>query len=94
MTIEALEILPGRDWDPWRGYSCWLFIRFPACGPWQMTRSKRCQMLKTALRAFFELYRCEPLFIQNIERSAWWRAGPVKEEDDEQAALHGLQTAN
>lgn len=80
MPIEALEILPCRDWDPWRGFSLWLIIRFPVCGPWQVTASKRHQMTEAARAAFVERYGCEPPFIQNIEWSAWWRAGPVEEE--------------
>ena len=78
--IEPLEILPGRDWDPLRGYSCWLFIRFPVCGRWQMTTNKSRQMTRAARTAFVERHGCEPLLIQNIDRSAWWRAGPVEEE--------------
>lgn len=80
MTIEALEILPCRDWDPRRGYSLWLAVRFPPCGPWQTTANKYGQMRELTRAAFVKRYGCEPLLIQNIERSAWWRAGPVEEE--------------
>ena len=80
MAIEVLEALPCRDWDPWRGYSLWLIVHFPACGPWQMTANKCRQMTEATRAAFAERYGEEPLLIQNIERSAWWRAGPVEEE--------------
>lgn len=80
MPIEVLEILPGRDYDRRRGYSCWLFIRFPACSPWQMTANKLRQMTEAARAAFVERHGYEPLLIQNIDRSAWWRAGPIEEE--------------
>lgn len=80
MAIEILEILPGRDYDRLRGYSQWLFIRFPVCGPWQMTASKLQQMTNAARAAFVERYGYMPYQIQNIDRSAWWRAGPVRGE--------------
>lgn len=85
MTIEILEVLPGCDWDTWRGYSCWLYLRFPTrigeshyLPAWAC-----CQMTKMARAAFVERHGCEPLFIQNIKRSAWWRAGPVEGGTDE-----------
>ena len=78
MTIEILEITLGCDWDTWRGYSAWLYLRFPICGLWQMTANKLRQMRRLARTAFIERHGCEPLFIQNIERSTWWRAGPVE----------------
>lgn len=83
MTIDILEVLPCRDWDTWRGYSLWLIVRFPVCGPWQMTANKLRQMTEAARAAFVERYGKEPLFIQNIQRSAWWRAGPVEVERNE-----------
>lgn len=79
MTIEALEILPGHDWDPWRDYSQWLFIRFPICGRWQMTANKSRQMTEAVRTAFVERYGYGPPLIQSIEWSAWWRAGPIEE---------------
>lgn len=79
MTIEALEIHPGRDWDSWRGYSQWLFIRFPVCPPYRRTANKLQQMTKAARKAFIERNGHEPLLIQNIQQSTWWRAGPVEE---------------
>lgn len=92
-AIEILEALPGRDYDRQRGYSAWLYVRFPTCNPCQMTPYKAWQMTKAVREAFIERYGYEPPLRQNIEYSAWWRAGPVEEEKDEQA-LHGLQTAN
>jgi len=77
-VIHALEILPGRDYDRRRGFSRWLYIRFPVCSPWQMTASKSQQMTEVARAAFVERYDYEPLLIQNVECSAWWRAGPVE----------------
>ena len=38
------------------------------------------QMAAMARAAFIEEHGEEPLLIQNIERSAWWRAGPVEEK--------------
>lgn len=81
MTIEPLEILPGRDWDPRRKYSAWLYIRFPPCWPSQMTGNKRRQMTEAARAAFVERHGYEPPLIQNIQYSAWWRAGPVEVEE-------------
>lgn len=79
MPIKALEILSGRDYDRRRGYSRWLFIRFPVCNPHRMTANKLRQMTGAARAAFVERYGYdEPLLIQNIDRSAWWRAGPVE----------------
>ena len=77
MTIEILEILDCRDWDPWRGFSLWLVVHLPPCGDWQMTANKSRQMTHAARAAFLERYGYEPLLIQNIQRSTWWRAGPV-----------------
>ena len=82
MMIEILEALPGRDYDRHRGYSAWLFIRFPihAGKSHYLSLAVRGQMTEMARAAFAERYDEEPHFIQNIERSAWWRAGPVEEE--------------
>ena len=79
MPIEILEILPGRDWDTWRGYSQWLFIRFPPCKNKPKGDELR-QMTRVARTTFIRRYGYEPLLIQNIEWSAWWRAGPMTEE--------------
>ena len=81
MTIEILEALPGRDYDRRRGYSAWLFIRFPIhVGKSHCLSPAVCgQMTEMARAAFIERHGCKPLFIQNIDRSAWWRAGPVEE---------------
>ena len=81
MTIEALEILPSRDWDPWRGYSLWLIVRFPTqIGKSHHVPTWACrQMAELTRAAFVERHGYEPLLIQNIQRSAWWRAGPVEE---------------
>lgn len=78
MTIEALEVLPGWDYDQKRGYSRWLFVRFPIYNPCQLTLNKRRQITEAARAAFVERYSEEPLLIQNIEGSAWWRAGPIE----------------
>ena len=85
MTIEILEALPGRDYDRRRGYSAWLYVRFPIwIGKSHSLSLVVCrQMTEMARAAFIEQYDCEPLFIQNIKRSAWWRAGPVEEERNE-----------
>ena len=78
MTIEILEIHRGRDWDPGRGYSAWLYVRFPPCKN-APTPSQVQQMTSLAHDAFVERHGCWPRLIQNIDRSAWWRAGPVEE---------------
>ena len=82
MPIEILEALPGRDWDAWRGESAWLFLRFPIhIGKSHCLSPAVCrQMTEMARTAFIERHGYEPSLIQNIERSAWWRAGPVEEE--------------
>ena len=79
MSIKILEILPGRDYDRRRGYSCWLFVRFPIRHPYRMRVRHRQQRREAAQAAFIKRYGYAPLLTQNIERSAWWRAGPVEE---------------
>ncbi len=82
MTVEILEILRGRDWDPGRGYSAWLYVRFPPCKN-APTIPQAQRMADLAGDAFIERYGRWPRHIQNIDRSAWWRAGPVEEEGNE-----------
>lgn len=77
MTIEILEALPGRDYDRRRGYSAWLFMRFPySKNPYR----HHPQRAEAARRAFIEQHGYEPYLIQRIGYSTWWRAGPVEEE--------------
>ena len=79
MTIEILEVLAGRDYDRRRGYSAWLYVRFPPCKN-APTVDQVQQMTDLAWDAFVERYDRWPHQIQNIDRSTWWRAGPVEEE--------------
>ena len=79
MTIGILEALPGRDYDRRRGYSAWLFVRFPIRHPYRMKAYHRHQRVLAARAAFVERYGYAPYLVQHIDRSAWWRAGPVEE---------------
>jgi len=39
-------------------------------------------MTEAARMAFVERRGREPLFVQNIDGSAWWRVGPVEEKKE------------